>query len=97
MAETEKKERKPTERVVLEELKIEDIVQNGEIQEDFHGSTVFIERGTGKGSKTKVVDDVVGKKEGTFRAPSLSSWRGAVAQDEEVVPESRQFRRRRVE
>lgn len=103
-----KAERKPTERTVLAEIQIprevlrealpDDAVRTlipGDRTED--PVKVYVELGTGEGSKTKAVDAVVGQADGTFRAPSTSSWTGGVDQGEETIPETKKFRRRRVD
>ena len=107
-AEKEKAERKATDRTVLAAFQIpRQVLRDSSLPEDVRKLisgdatedpvTVYLEVGTGTGSKAKAVDAVVGEAEGTFRAPSTSSWKGGVDQGEETIPESKKFRRRRVD
>lgn len=107
-AKAPKKDRKPTERTVLAEFKIprqvlREALPNDEVRKLVPGDatedpvTVCIELGTATGSKAHAVEEIVGQAEGVFRAPSTSSWKGGVDQGEETIPESKKFRRRRVD
>jgi hypothetical protein len=105
----QKTERAPTDRTVLQEFGLADLYEkamDATNLTDFldklgvpldENASVYLERGTGTGSKVKAVESVAGDQEGTFRAPPTSSWQGAVRQEEEVIPESRRYRRHHVE
>lgn len=96
-----KTERKPTTRVVLQEVKVpagtlpDDVRPSLDVDADGNVS-LYIEIGTAQGSAVKATESAVGERAGSFRAPPVSSWRTRVEQGEEVIPEQRKIYRRRV-
>lgn len=82
--------RKPetTERRVLRRV---DVTEFDDDEVDALGEAaaagrLWVERGAAKGSKRQAVKAVVGDEVGTFRAPSLRSWKGRVEQAQAERP-----------